>query len=131
MKKMVKKHALLHAELRVLHDTSQYTLSGGSQCTVVRRKGASSYLAFIHMEPTGRYPEMGNVARNFNRTEYIYVNRGSADIHLNNQFIHMQEGESIFVDNGDIYALTAHDAGIDCTVLVTDGTNAESVIMQV
>jgi len=134
MKKMVKKqktHSLSHAELRVSQDTSQYTLSGGSQCTVVRRKGASSYFAFIHMEPTCRYPEKGSIARNSNRTEYIYVNHGSADIHMNNQLIHMHEGESIFIDNGDTYALTAHGSGLDCTVLVTDGNNAESVIMAV
>lgn len=109
-------------------DSQKYILSGGAECTVVRKENSPMYLAVIHMAPESRYPEVGEIAKNSNRSEYIYCLNGSARIHLNNEVIHLAKGESVFIDNGDTYSISAESKGLECVVLVTDGDNAESII---
>lgn len=115
-------------QLSISHDAVKYQLSGGAECTVVRQRGATTYFAHIHMQSQCQYPEYGKIAQNAQRTEYIFVNRGTAEVHVNSNVIHMHEGESVTINDGDTYALIAGAEGLECTVLVTDGENAASII---
>ncbi|MBP9797871.1 cupin domain-containing protein [Candidatus Woesebacteria bacterium] len=118
----------MNIRTKISSDEKKYVLSGGSECTVIRHKNNQVYLAHIHMAIHMAYPEVGSVAKNFKRSEYIYVESGSGLCTVNDQSYPLKKGESILVDDGDTYAIFAGEYGLECIVLVTDGENAESII---
>lgn len=102
---------------------SIYELSGGGSVSVLKPFSAENYSAIVRMK--GRYPDVGHVARNQDRDEFIYIVEGEVKIVLNGEQSVLSAGESISLPDGSSYTIEGETVSL---VMVCDQKGGGTVI---
>jgi len=101
----------------------EYALNGGGKVTVIKPFSANSYSAVVKMN--GRYPEEGKVARNYKRTEFVYIIDGEFKFTINGSERNLKAGETVRLSDGATYFILGAGTSL---VMVKDDEGGETVI---
>lgn len=108
----------------------QYQLPGESSVEVFKvfPKNESAEVYFAIVESRGRYPEVGQIAQNYNRDEYIVVLDGEIKVTVNdNEPKLLKKDQDLLIKNGDKYFIDGVGRAL---VLVRDLERGESRIVR-
>ena len=81
----------------------EYALSGGGTVTVYKPFGDESYVAIVNN--AGRYPEIGTIAHNIGREEFVIVLEGTLLVERNNQRMTLHQGETVSIPDDSRYTI--------------------------
>ncbi len=77
-------------------------------------------------ELNGPYPQIGKIAHNVNRNEYIVVVTGRITLTINGVVYDLKAGDNRLIEDGDYYAITGK---AKVAVFVHDGVSAKTEIL--
>lgn len=86
-----------------MSNITKYVLEQDSEVEVHKVFGDSYYIALVTLH--GRYPEAGKIAKDKNRSEYLYIENGLITVTHNGEKKELKTGENLLISDGDTYSI--------------------------